>query len=124
MEHNTIRLLRQILDRELVLHRELLAMARLRHILLCQGRIDDLRALYPAEARKVAEVRHLEEMRGTLAPQIHDRVAPPDLAEATRRIGALIRRIGAVERASWALLARHAVRVASADRGLAVWTPV
>lgn len=124
MEATSIRLARQILDRELVLHRELLRMARLRHMLLRQGRLGEMRALYPVEARKVAEVRHLESMRGALAPRIQHRVTPSDLANATRRIGALIRRIGAVERASWALLARNAVRVSADERGLAVWTSI
>jgi len=123
MDHDTIRL-RQILDRELALHRELLAMARLRHILLRQGRITQLHVLHPPEATKVAEVRHLEQSRTALATRLRDRGTPHDLAEATRRIGALIRRIGAVERANRALLARHAVRVPSGDRGLAVWMSV
>lgn len=121
MDHTTIRLLRQILDRELALHRELLAMARLRHILLRQGRITDLHVLHPTEATKVAEVRHLEHMRGALAARVHDGGAPRDLTDRSRRIGALIRRIGSVERANRALVARYAVRVASGDRGLAVW---
>lgn len=116
MDHDTIRL-RQILDRELALHRELLAMARLRHILLRQGRITQLHVLHPPEATKVAEVRHLEQSRTALATRLRDRGTPHDLSEATRRIGA-------VERTNRALLARHAVRVPSGDRGLAVWMSV
>lgn len=96
-------------------------MARLRHMLLRQGRITDLHALHPVEATKVAEVRHLEHMRGAMAARAHDRGAPRDLADRSRRIAALIRRIGSVERANRALLERHAVRLASGDRGLAVW---
>lgn len=120
MDHNTFRLLRQILNRELVLHGDLLAAARLRHLLLRQGRLADLRALDPVEAMKVGEVRHLETMRGTLAARLHDGGAPRDLADTSRRIGALMRRIGTVERANRALLARRAVRV-TGHRGLAVW---
>lgn len=64
MEATSIRLSRQILDRELALHRELLGMARLRHMMLRQGRLGEVRALYPAEARRVAEVRVSADERG------------------------------------------------------------
>ena len=108
-------LLRQILDRELALHRELLAIARLRHIVLRQGRVAGLYALRTAEVSRVCELRGLEAARARLVTE--DREA----LDAAPRIAATIRRLGAVERANRSLLVRHVVRSRHLSEGVAVW---
>lgn len=124
MDSTTIRLLRQIIDREIALHRELLASARLRHILLRQGSLAEVHAIYPREAAKVSEIRQLEHMRQALMPEARDEDLPHDLGELAQQMRELIRRIGVVERANWALLARHTVRPGAGTRGVAVWTSI
>lgn len=108
--------LKQILDRELALHRELLAIARLRHIVLRQGRVAGLYALRSAEVFRVSELRGLEAARARLAPEVTG-----DVLDAAPRIAATIRRLGAVERANRSLLVRHVVRSRHLSEGVAVW---
>lgn len=124
MDSTTVRLLRQIIDREIALHRELLASARMRHILLRAGSLAEVHAMYPKEAAKVSEVRQLERMRQALIPEARGGALPDDLAERAQHIRNLIRRIGVVERANWTVLARQAVRPSAGDRRVAVWTPI
>ncbi|HXF83337.1 MAG TPA: hypothetical protein VNN19_11360 [bacterium] len=100
-----------ILDRELALHRELLAIARLRHIALRQGRFSALYTLRAAEGSRLAELRRLEALAG---PQ---RAASRERAP---QIASMIRRLGTVERANRALLVRHVVSSRHLGAGLAV----
>jgi hypothetical protein len=109
-------LLRQSLDRELALHRELLAIARLRHIVLRQGRVAGLYALRTAEVSRVCELRGLEAARARLVTEANE-----DVLDAAPRIAATIRRLGAVERANRSLLVRHVVRSRHLSEGVAVW---
>jgi len=109
--------LESILDQELALHRELLAIARLRHIMLRQGRVGALYALRTAEASRVSTLRRLGAARAHLA----GRSDAGERREVTPRIAATIRRIGAVERANRALLVRHVVRTRRTGDGVAVW---
>lgn len=102
----------QILDRELVLHRELLAIARLRHIALRQGRLAALYPLRTAEGSRVSELRGLEAARPAVGGNRGGETAP--------RIAAMIRRLGSVERANRALLVRHIVRSRHLGEGVAV----
>jgi hypothetical protein len=102
-----------ILDRELVLHRELLAIARLRHIALRQGRLSALHVLHAAEALRLAELRRLEAL------------AEPHCGASRARapqIASMIRRLGSVERTNRALLLRHVVSCRHLEAGLAVLT--
>lgn len=103
--------LKQILERELALHRELLAIARLRHIMLLQGRLAALYALRAAEEPRVTELRRLEAGRARL---------DGSGAEAGPRIAAMIRALGSVERANRLLLVRHIVRSRHIGEGVAV----
>jgi len=93
--------LRAILQREVVVHRELLRLARSRHILLRQGRFEEAADLAVLEAAYIVTLRDLESRRSTLARQVPgaDRV----IVRSTRQIAALVRGLGAVERASRAL---------------------
>jgi hypothetical protein len=101
----------QILDRELALHRELLALARLRHIALRQGRLAALCTLRAAEAPRVSELRRLEAARSGL----HGAGG-----EAAAQIAATIRALGSVERANRALLVSHVVRSRHLGEGVAI----
>src|SRR3989442_5929918 len=51
--------LRQILERELAIHRELLRLARSRHLLLKQGRFDEAADLAVLEASYIVTLREL-----------------------------------------------------------------
>lgn len=90
--------LRAILQREVVVHRELLRLARSRHILLRQGRFEEAADLAVLEAAYIVTLRDLEFRRSTLARQVPgaDRVT----VRSTRQIAALVRGLGAVERAN------------------------
>jgi len=109
--------LREVLDQELALHRELLAIARLRHMVLRQGRVAALYALQAAEAARVTKLRRLEAVRKQLA----DAADGQELAAISPRIAETIRRLGAVERANRSLLARHVVRARHLADGVAGW---
>jgi len=106
-----------ILDQELALHRELLAIARLRHRLLREGRLRGLYALRAAELVRVSALRRLEVARARLA----DAGDAVEVRTITPQITATIRRLGRVERANRALLIRHMVRTRHPDGGVAVW---
>lgn len=90
--------LRAILQREVVVHRELLRLARSRHVLLRQGRFKEAADLAVLEAAYIVTLRDLEFRRRTLAGQVPgaDRVT----VRSTRQIAALVRGLGAVERAN------------------------
>ena len=90
--------LRAILQREVVVHRELLRLARSRHILLHQGRFEEAADLAVLEAAYIVTLRDLEFRRSALARQVPgaDRVT----VRSTRQIAALVRGLGAVERAN------------------------
>ena len=97
--------LRAILQREVVVHRELLRLARSRHILLRQGRFEEAADLAVLEAAYIVTLRDLEFRRSRLARQVPgaDRVT----VRSTRQIAALVRGLGAVERANRALWSQH-----------------
>ena len=90
--------LRQILERELAVHRELLRLARARHLLLKQGRFDEAADLVVLEAAYIVTLRDLEARRRQLRHKPSTSV--PDVAAFTRQIGTVLRGLGAVERAN------------------------
>ncbi|MDR7451423.1 MAG: hypothetical protein QN141_03570 [Armatimonadota bacterium] len=108
-----------ILDQELAVHRELLAIARLRHRLLREGRFGGLYALRVAELARLSTLRRLEAARAPL-----EAAETAEVREIAPRIAAIIRQLGRVERANQALLVRHMVRARHPDDGVAVWTPL
>lgn len=93
--------LRQILEHELAVHRELLRLARARHVLLKQGRFDEAADLVVLEAAYIVTLRDLEARRRQLRHRTATKV--PDVAAFTRQIATLVRGLGAVERANRAL---------------------
>lgn len=96
--------IRHLLDREVDVHRDLLALARARHFLLRQGRWVEALRLRPLEARCVAALRALEARRAEVSTE-HPGIAC-DVSAVRRRIGVLIRNLGAVERANRVLWGR------------------
>ncbi len=90
--------LRQILERELAVHRELLRLARSRHLLLKQGRFDEAADLAVLEAAYVVALRDLEARRRQL--RVTGSADIPDVARFMRQIATLVRGLGAVERAN------------------------
>ena len=90
--------LRQILERELAVHRELLRLARSRHLLLKQGRFDEAADLAVLEAAYIVTLRDMESRRRQLRHKTSTKV--PDVATFTRQIATLVRGLGAVERAN------------------------
>ncbi len=104
MDEATARL-RAILQREVSVHRELLRLARSRHMLLRQGRFEEAADLAVLEAAFVVTLRDLEARRGRLAGQLPgaDRV----IVRSTRKIASLVRGLGAVERANRTLWSQH-----------------
>src|SRR2546428_703191 len=90
--------LRQILERELAIHRELLRLARSRHLLLKQGRFDEAADLAVLEAAYIVTLRDLESRRRQLRHKTSTKV--PDVATFTWQIATLVRGLGAVERAN------------------------
>ncbi len=96
--------LRRILARQVVVHRDLLALARARHLLLMQGRFQDAAELAVREAACIVTLRELETARSRLGRQAAQRRAP---VRATRQIAALVRGLGAVERANRTLWSRQ-----------------
>lgn len=96
--------LRRILEREVAVHRELLRLARSRHMLLRQGRFEEAADLAVLEAVHVVALRDLEAGRIRLGrPSAEDPVA----VRSARQIAALVRGLGAVERANRALWAQR-----------------
>src|SRR5574337_1024439 len=89
--------LRRILAQEVAVHRDLLALARTRHILLKQGRFDEAAELAVREAACIVTLRELETSRSRLR-----RMATPHRTPArpTRQIASLVRSLAAVERAT------------------------
>ena len=104
--------LRQILEHELAVHRELLRLARARHLLLKQGRFDEAADLVVLEAAYIVTLRDLEAQRRQLRHKPSTNV--PDVARFTRQIGTLLRGLGAVERANRALWAQRVLTPALA----------
>ncbi len=104
--------LRAILQREVVVHRELLRLARSRHILLRQGRFEEAADLAVLEAAYIVTLRDLESRRSTLARQVPD--ADRVTVRSTRQIAALVRGLGAVERANRALWSQRVLAPALA----------
>ena len=104
--------LRQILERELAVHRELLRLARARHLLLKQGRFDEAADLVVLEAAYIVTLRDLEARRRQVRHKTSTSV--PDVAAFTRQIGTVLRGLGAVERANRALWAQRVLTPALA----------
>lgn len=111
--------LQAILQREVAVHRELLRLARSRHMLLRQGRFEEAADLAVLEAAYIVTLRDLESRRGRVAGQLPgaDRV----IVRSTRKIASLVRGLGAVERANrtlWSqrVLAPALTAVAAAHR--------
>src|SRR5947208_15402112 len=90
--------LRQILERELAVHRELLRLARARPLLLKQGRFDEAADLVVLEAAYIVSLRDLE----ARPRQVRHKTSTslPDVAAFTRETGTLLRGPAAVERAT------------------------
>lgn len=114
--------MRDLLEREVELHRDLLALARARHCLLRQGRIAEVPQLVHMEARGISVLRDLEATRTRLAREFRNHVGlADDLAVSRRRITALVRQLGAVERANRSLWNRYAARL-HAPTGAGIWS--
>src|SRR3989442_1973931 len=75
--------LRQILERELAIHRELLRLARSRHLLLKQGRFDEAADLAVLETPHIFTLRELEAKTRQLCHQTSP--TRPDVAPVTRQ---------------------------------------
>jgi len=89
--------LRRILEREVAVHRELLRLARLRHVLLRQGRFAEAAELAVVEAAHLVTLRNLEAGRVRLGrPPVRGPVA----ARTAQQIAVMVRGLGAVERAN------------------------
>lgn len=86
------------------MHRELLGLARSRHVLLRQGRFEEAADLAVLEAAHVVALRDLETGRGRLGRLSTE---DPMAARSARQIAALIRGLGAVERANRTLWAQR-----------------
>lgn len=114
---DTARQVREILATEVAVHRTLLRLARMRHLLLRQGRTAESDDLAMLEAAHIMVLRDLEQRRSHLPD------AGPAGARTTtgarRRIAALVRSLGAVERANALLLNRTTPAVLSALRPVA-----
>ena len=89
--------LRRILAQEVAVHRDLLALARTRHLLLKQGRFAEAAELAVREAAYIVTLRELETSRSRLRRTA--RPHPPQ-ARSTRQIASLVRSLAAVERAT------------------------
>ncbi len=96
--------LRRILEREVAVHRELLRLARSRNVLLRQGRFEEAADLAVLEAVYIVTLRDLEAGRSRLGSQS---TKDPAAARSTRQIAALVRGLGAVERANRMLWAQR-----------------
>jgi hypothetical protein len=112
--------LRGILEQEVALHRELVHLARARHLLVCQHRFAEAAEVAVAEAACIVAVRELERRRSRLAGGA---AHTPEVARLRREIASLVRRLAAVERAAPAvwlvpptvLLAGSGARMAQAN---------
>ena len=89
--------LRRILAQEVAIHRDLLALARTRHMLLKQGRFAEAAELTVREAVCIVTLRELETSRSRLRRTATSHRAP---ARSTRQIASLVRSLAAVERAT------------------------
>lgn len=89
--------LRRILAQEVAIHRDLLALARTRHMLLKQGRFAEAAELTVREAACIVTLRELETSRSRLRRTATSHRAP---ARSTRQIASLVRSLAAVERAT------------------------
>ncbi len=87
--------LRRILAQEVAIHRDLLALARTRHVLLKQGRFVEAAELAVREAACIVTLRELETSRSRLHRTATPHHAP---ARSTRQIASLVRSLAAVER--------------------------
>ncbi len=89
--------LRWILEQEVALHRELVRLAHLRHLLLSQEKCAQAAEVAAAEAACIAAVRDLERSRSRLSGCA---VGGAEMSRLRRKIGILVRRLAALERAS------------------------
>ncbi len=89
--------LRRILAQEVAIHRDLLGLARTRHMLLKQGRFAEAAELAVREAVCIVTLRELETSRSRLRRTAMPHRAP---ARSTRQIASLVRSLAAVERAT------------------------
>ncbi len=96
--------LRRILAQEVAIHRDLLALARTRHVLVKQGRFAEAAELAVREAACIVTLRELETSRTRFR-----RTATPHRApvRSTRQIASLVRSLAAVERATRELVHKH-----------------
>jgi hypothetical protein len=78
-------------------HRDLLALARTRHLLLKQGRFQEAAELALREAACIVTLRELETSRNRLGRTSLQHRVP---ARSTRQIAALMRSLAAVERST------------------------
>lgn len=90
--------LRKILKCEVAVHRELLRLARSRHLLLRQGRFEEAADLAVMEAACIVTLRDLEASRREVTGAAS--TDAKDVAKLTRQIATLVRGLGAVERAN------------------------
>lgn len=96
--------LRRILAQEVAIHRDLLVLARTRHMLLKQGRVAEAAELTVREAACIVTLRELETSRSRLRRTAASHRAP---ARSTRQIASLVRSLAAVERATRQLSHQH-----------------
>ena len=89
--------LRRILAQEVAVHRDLLALARTRHMLIKQGRFAEAAESAVREAACIATLRELETSRSRLSRSATPHRAP---VRSTRQITSLVRSLAAVERAT------------------------
>jgi len=89
--------LRRILAQEVAIHRDLLALARSRHMLLKQGRFAEAAEMAVREAACIVTLRELETSRTRLRRTETPHRAP---VRSTRQIASLVRSLAAVERAT------------------------
>lgn len=111
---DTARQIREILATEVAVHQTLLRLARTRHLLLRQGRMDEAGELGMLEAAHIMVLCDLEDRRGRFPDSVP--AVAQTAARARRRIAALVRSLGAVERANAALLERTALAAVPALR--------
>lgn len=88
------------------MHRDLLALARNRHVLLKQGRFQEAAELAVREAACIVSLRELEMSRSHLRTLPQQRIP----TRSARQITALVRSLAAVERATRELWTKQASR--------------
>ncbi|MDR7437646.1 MAG: hypothetical protein QN127_08255 [Armatimonadota bacterium] len=98
--------LRRILEQEVAVHRELVRLARQRHLLLRRGKYAEAADLAVAEAACIVAVRDLERQRSRLAGV---GTGGPGASRLRREMGALVRLLAEVERAGQGAWLSHLV---------------